>query len=93
MHHNFAKIGEATCRISKNDPELADRIPEIGKVVGFRNVLIHDYDDIDPDVVWTTMTEDLPDFYQTVSDLLDELDIPATERANTPPSSGPKFRR
>ena len=43
VHHNFAKIGEVINRISKNDLKLANRIPEIEKVVGFKNALIRGY--------------------------------------------------
>ena len=30
-------------------------------MIGMRNFLIHDYDDIDIHIVWSTVTKDLPD--------------------------------
>ena len=38
-------IGEALSRLSRTDPELAARIPDIGSIIGLRNVLAHGYDD------------------------------------------------
>ncbi len=31
------------------------------EMIGMRNFLIHDYDDIDIHIVWSTVTKDLPD--------------------------------
>jgi uncharacterized protein with HEPN domain len=50
------------------------RFPEIpfAKMISMRNRLIHAYFDVDVDIVWTTVTEDLPS-------LLPLLDIALTE--------------
>lgn len=94
LHHNFNKIGEATNRILQNDSELAaklrNRIPGIRKVVDFRNVLLHEYDNIDDDRVWGILNNHFPVFYLAIIDLLVELDQPAPEFPKTP--TGPKFR-
>lgn len=52
-------VGEAASRISA-DTRL--RHPEIpfARMVAMRNRLIHAYFDIDQNVLWTTVTEDLP---------------------------------
>jgi len=52
-------IGEAASRISQ---ERQSALPEIPwrQVVGMRNRLIHAYYDVDLDVVWQTIVEDLP---------------------------------
>ena len=52
-------IGEATKRVSK---ELRSKHPDIpwSDMAGMRDVLIHDYIDVDFGVVWKTASEDIP---------------------------------
>ena len=52
-------VGEATKRISK---EFRAKYPDIpwSDMAGMRDVLIHDYIDVDFDVVWKTASEDVP---------------------------------
>lgn len=58
---NFEIIGEAVKRLPE---ELKQQYSEIPwrSAAGMRDVLIHDYPDIIPDVVWTTATQNLPKF-------------------------------
>ncbi len=83
LHHNFAKIGEATNRILQNDPEgaakLQARIPRIRDVVDFRNVVLHDYDEVNNDEVWGIIEDHFPIFYQTIADFLEEFNPPDPE--------------
>jgi uncharacterized protein with HEPN domain len=52
-------IGEAASRVTR---ETQDATPEVpwAAVVGMRNKLIHGYFDIDADVVWKTVTAEVP---------------------------------
>jgi uncharacterized protein with HEPN domain len=56
---NIEIIGEATKKISK---ELKSKYKEIPwrEMSGMRDKLIHDYMGIDVDVVWKTLTDDIP---------------------------------
>jgi uncharacterized protein with HEPN domain len=55
----LAIIGEAARRVSEatrqDMPELAWR-----EMVGMRNIVVHEYDDVDLDVIWDAVTRDLP---------------------------------
>lgn len=52
-------IGEAATNVSKECREKHPQIPW-RNLIGMRNRLIHAYFDINLDVVWQTVTEDLP---------------------------------
>ncbi|MFM1655830.1 DUF86 domain-containing protein [Brevibacillus sp. B_LB10_24] len=67
---NFEIIGEATKKLTK---ELRDAHPSIPwrRIAGFRDVLIHDYMNIDPEEVWNVITGFLPELKRKVQELLD----------------------
>lgn len=66
---NFEIVGEVVKRLPK--ALLAER-PEVPwqDVAGFRDVLIHDYNEIDPDEVWLVVEHDLPNLRAAVEALL-----------------------
>ena len=45
-------IGEALSRLAKEDPDVAAAIPDYGKIIAFRNILIHGYATVDDRIVW-----------------------------------------
>jgi uncharacterized protein with HEPN domain len=59
VNRKFEIIGEAARRLS---PEARKIFPEIpwNLVTAMRNIIVHDYDDVDLDVVWNTAQRDLP---------------------------------
>ena len=56
----FEIIGEALNQLRKYSPQLAARVRDQEKIIGFRNVLIHGYAEIDDSVVWNAVCEKLP---------------------------------
>jgi uncharacterized protein with HEPN domain len=66
-------IGEALAQLARTHHNIAARIPELRRVVGFRNVLIHGYDRIDDAAVWRVIEGDLPLLRTRVATLLTEL--------------------
>ncbi len=53
-------IGEAARRISEETRKAYPGLPW-KEMIGMRNFLIHDYDDVDIQIVWKTVKKDLPD--------------------------------
>jgi uncharacterized protein with HEPN domain len=76
VERQFEIIGEALNRLSKEAPDLASRVPNLGKIVGFRNLLIHGYALIDDGRVWEIVTTLLPSLRANVTALLTELGPP-----------------
>ena len=67
----FEIIGEAAGRVSQ---QLRDENPSIpwSEMRGMRNRLIHRYDDIDMDIVWDTVEQDIPRLVTQLERLVSE---------------------
>jgi uncharacterized protein with HEPN domain len=68
----FAVIGEALTQVKKRDPGTAKRISEWRKIIGFRNLIVHDYDEIRDDRTWDIVRLKLPILIDEVKVLFDE---------------------
>lgn len=60
--HHLQIIGEATRSLSS----------QWSKIIGMRNILVHDYFGIDVDVIWKAVERDLPELKQKIKSLLKE---------------------
>jgi len=60
VERQFEIIGEALSQLRRLDPDLAAAIREYQRIIGFRNLLIHGYAEVDESVVWSIVTEKLP---------------------------------
>lgn len=67
--HHLLILGEAVAALSDTFKEEHSDIPW-SKIVGMRNVLIHNYFGIDLDVVWSVVENDLPDLQRYVEAIL-----------------------
>jgi len=63
-------IGEALIQLTKFHPTIAERITEHQRIIRFRHVLVHGYDILDPDVVWSIVVNKLPSLKAEVENLL-----------------------
>ena len=54
-------------------PQIADKIHEHRSIIGFRHVLVHGYDSLDPNTVWNVIENKLNILLKQASDLLKEL--------------------
>lgn len=64
-------VGEAGARISEEGRNELPNVPW-REIVAMRNRLIHAYFDVDLDVVWRTVEEDLPSLITRLKDALSE---------------------
>jgi len=71
--HHLQIIGEATRSLSL---EFREEHPDVAwsKIIGMRNILVHDYFGIDTEVVWRAVERDLPELKQKIKKLLQGKD-------------------
>lgn len=77
VERQFEIIGEALNQLSKAAPAVAAKIPNLGQVVAFRNILIHGYVVLEDEIVWKVIQQDLPNLEKVVQQLLKENPPPA----------------
>lgn len=70
VERQFEIIGEALRRLSKEDPSTAARISAHGRIIAFRNILVHGYADIDNHIVWGLIQSKLPTLLREVESIL-----------------------
>ena len=70
IERNLEIIGEAVNRIIKKDSHF--QIQHSSKIVGARNRIIHGYDKISDDLIWSIVINHLPKLKEEVEVLLDE---------------------
>ena len=63
-------IGEAITQLYKTNPEFAEKISEHKNIIGFRNILVHGYDSLDPDTVWNVIETKLESLLKQAKALL-----------------------
>jgi uncharacterized protein with HEPN domain len=70
---NLEVIGEAAKRLSQ---QLRDQTPEIPwrRIAGLRDIVIHQYDNVDYQEVWNVVEDDLPAFLDALQNLLASRD-------------------
>ncbi len=64
-------IGEAMNRILKLDAPLANKISHARNIVGLRNQVIHAYDNISDETIWSIVIRHLPLLKEEVKKLID----------------------
>jgi uncharacterized protein with HEPN domain len=60
VERQFEIIGEALRQLSQVDPALAGKIPDLRRIIAFRNILVHGYTSIDHANVWRVIRDELP---------------------------------
>jgi uncharacterized protein with HEPN domain len=71
VERQFEVIGEAARRIAVSDPAAAAKIAALPRIIAFRNLLAHGYDEIDHARVIAIVRTELPEMRESVDRLLD----------------------
>lgn len=69
--HLVQIIGEAAARISSATRDAHPEIPW-KKIIGMRHRLVHDYLHVDLDILWTVITERIPELIELMEPLTGE---------------------
>ncbi len=71
--HHIQILGEACRSVSA---ELKQSHPEVPwkKIVGMRHILVHHYFEIDTDLVWSVIENELPTLKRDLAQILGELE-------------------
>ena len=70
VEREFEIIGEAMAQLAKVDESMAARISGYRRVIAFRNILIHQYADVDDRLVWDVVETNLSTLAVEVNSLL-----------------------
>ena len=69
VERQFGIIGEALARLAKDDPDVAAAIPDYGKIIALRNILVHGYATVDDRIVWGVVENHLAPLQAAVKGL------------------------
>jgi uncharacterized protein with HEPN domain len=64
-------IGEAFVQLRVEDAAIAEQFPDLRKIIGMRNRLVHGYDQLDLDVLWDATISHVPKLLEQVENLLE----------------------
>ena len=68
--------GEALRQLHRVTPEVADQIPHMREIIGFRNILAHGYAELDHAKVYVVVTTDAPELLDAVREALTDFPDP-----------------
>jgi uncharacterized protein with HEPN domain len=68
VERNLEIIGEAVYRILKVDNEF--ELENAKNIIGTRNRIIHSYDNISDEIIWTIISRELPELKVQIEEIL-----------------------
>jgi len=70
VERQFEIIGESLGQLAKAHPAVAAKVPNLRRIIAFRNILVHGYTIIDRETVWRVIQESLPELLAVLAGLL-----------------------
>ena len=72
VERQFTIAGEAIVRIRELEAAIFERLPDVHRIIGFRNFLVHAYGSIDPERVFKIVATDVRPLIEALDELLAE---------------------
>jgi uncharacterized protein with HEPN domain len=72
VERQFEIIGESLGRAARDEPGIEMAVPELPRIVGLRNRLIHGYDSVDDEILWDLVQNKISPLRSTLEALLAE---------------------
>lgn len=72
VERNLEIIGEAVNRIITRDNSFIEKISNARAIIGLRNQVIHAYDNVSDESIWSILTNHLPKLKLEIVKLLEE---------------------
>ena len=79
VERHFEIVGEALGKAAEVEPAVAEQIPDLRRVVGLRNRLIHGYDSVDDEIIWDIVQTKIPPLAAQLDHLLTESGFASAE--------------
>jgi uncharacterized protein with HEPN domain len=70
VERKFEIIGEALRLAEAADESVVEKIPDLRKIVGMRNRIIHGYDAVDSETIWNVVEVHLPALMMQIERIL-----------------------
>lgn len=70
VERQFEILGEALSKASELKPDDAAGIPDLRRIVGMRNRIIHGYDSVDDEIVWDAVRNHVPSLLSALSGII-----------------------
>ena len=75
VERNLEITGEAVNRIITRDSSFTERISNSKAIIGLRNQVIHAYDNISDENIWSILTNHLPKLKSEIDALIKESEL------------------
>ena len=73
VERNLEIIGEAVYRILKVDNEF--ELENAKNIIGTRNRIIHSYDTISDEIIWTIISRELPELKNQINEIMNNASL------------------
>lgn len=74
VERKFEIVGEALRRAEVADESVADTVPDLRRIVGLRNRIIHGYDTVDNELIWQITQVNVPELIKQLKAVLEITD-------------------
>ncbi len=72
VERELSIVGEAVSQATRHFPELEKSIGSARQIVGFRNRIVHEYAEVDTEIVWAIVQNEVPSLLEKSESLLEE---------------------